>query len=1123
MLEGWLTVQSFVAREGLEESNLSNTLGGTGIPSSPDAGAADTISVPNLSQIVGTVEDGLAFIVAEATDPDSALLGGNLRTTLWSDLDYRTSKMPTTACTLDSQCNAGLATPLRCDTTVSPSVCRLPYLSEAPQYQQRLGVPYFAIQALSAYSNLMAAYLQEVATQTFGQPADNSPSSARLTALNHYGTGMRLMLFIEQWANAINVTAGVDTVHGTCPGNQADCTAIAQQFNAAVNELTAVQGRLANAAQALQNSTNPFNIPEDDVPLFFGDPTGTNSQYFAASDYLLNGWAVPAVTQAQSYLDAARAAWITESQDAVQDELNQHNRQQEIDQLMSKYGAPVLANCGNLQVPDGQGGFQLLDDTQVIPYFADGTKTLSNEACYIDQTCGGGPQTLDQNTELRSLVNETFVDSSGNIIAGTGGQTAVQQFLSSEMCKIAFVGQYMSGDTFIKAMTGVCPGGGGCSIQRFTNDQSLYITNGSTHIPLAALFAPVAQKDIGAGNFYSAATDGPGTDSTNIYGYEDLRTDTTTITIKYASNGTPDTYKCVSLTNGTVPAGSHIVFPPAPPGEGGKPSSPIACSGSMGTPETPAVTSQVATEFGLTGTSQCAAKLGADHPKPTGTVLPASCYKGAMGVAFHQMQSDLLKIQDAQQVLQNGTTNATATEQLCQTEDTGIKDIMDLQSSYNQMVSDYQMLQAASGFWEGIVSFVGGIASNNIGTALSGFDQIVNTGVGISADAVQNEATSLSQMQENFGNSVTAQQCWNTFLAQRGDLVTAMTNIQIAVNDLGTQQEVLSNLFAQNALSINEGIAVLQQENASPVSSLGHQFWVDEKVEQFRKEFEWSRRLLYLAMRAVEYEFQESLPYRSQIVSAATPAQLQDVVIGLQGEEASRTINRRRPDEASVVLSLRDDVLAIPDNSSAPPGERNWTPAERFESRVGDSRYAYRDSQGNYLGQAIPFSLAPSGILETRCGERLWTATATIQGDGIEASAPGASVLLLKRNTFSSQYCSGKAPTTDSNGNPIPAQQMQIGVIHESADLFQPGSAVDLSDADEFTAALLYPWFNIPKTEFYATSYQNGSSQELAGRGLYGDYVLLFPQQVLSAGFALGNVEDVLLRFDYLSIDNLSQ
>jgi hypothetical protein len=281
-------------------------------------------------------------------------------------------------------------------------------------------------------------------------------------------------------------------------------------------------------------------------------------------------------------------------------------------------------------------------------------------------------------------------------------------------------------------------------------------------------------------------------------------------------------------------------------------------------------------------------------------------------------------------------------------------------------------------------------------------------------------------------------------------------------------------------------------------------------------------------MLAVEYEFQQTLPYRSEIVSATDPAQMQDAVIALQQEEVSREINLRRPQSSSIVLSVRDDVLRLPDDSDLPAGERNWTPAQRFESRLSDPTYAYHDSQGNYLGQAVPFTLNPTGILQTRCGERLWDVTATIQGDGVDASAPGASVLLLKRNTFESQYCSGHAPTTNSATTaaaPLATAppQMQSGVIHDSADLLQPGSTVNLTDSTEFTAALLYPWFNIPQTEFYASSYQNGSSEELAGRGLYGDYVLLIPQQVLSSGFALSNVEDVLIRFDYLSIDNLSQ
>src|SRR5262249_23624757 len=149
------------------------------------------------------------------------------------------------------------------------------------------------------------------------------------------------------------------------------------------------------------------------------------------------------------------------------------------------------------------------------------------------------------------------------------------------------------------------------------------------------------------------------------------------------------------------------------------------------------------------------------------------------------------------------------------------------------------------------------------------------------------EATHLQQMEEDFSEEEKAQQCWNTFLAQRRALATAMTDIQIATASLLAQQVKFQNLSSDNLIHLQEGKSMLAQEKASAVMSLGHQFWVNEKVDQYSKEFEWSRRLVFMAMRAVEYEFQQSLPYRAQIVSATTPAQLQDAVIGLQQEEGS--------------------------------------------------------------------------------------------------------------------------------------------------------------------------------------------------------------------------------------------
>ncbi len=88
-----------------------------------------------------------------------------------------------------------------------------------------------------------------------------------------------------------------------------------------------------------------------------------------------------------------------------------------------------------------------------------------------------------------------------------------------------------------------------------------------------------------------------------------------------------------------------------------------------------------------------------------------------------------------------------------------------------------------------------------------------------------------------------------------------------------------------------------------------------------------------------------------------------------------------------------------------------------------------------------------------------------------------------------------------------------------------------------YTTAMLYPWFNVQRSTFYGEQYVEGASEELAGRGLYGEYVLLFPYygmleppsdcQISSDPACadpfrdLARIEDVLIRFDYYSVDDL--
>ena len=83
----------------------------------------------------------------------------------------------------------------------------------------------------------------------------------------------------------------------------------------------------------------------------------------------------------------------------------------------------------------------------------------------------------------------------------------------------------------------------------------------------------------------------------------------------------------------------------------------------------------------------------------------------------------------------------------------------------------------------------------------------------------------------------------------------------------------------------------------------------------------------------------------------------------------------------------------------------------------------------------------------------------------------------------------------------------------------------DASTVDEargFSDARIQARLNISRAELESEAFADGDSQELAGRGLYGEYALFIPAETLSVdgrdGLLLANVEDILLRLDYISV-----
>jgi hypothetical protein len=298
------------------------------------------------------------------------------------------------------------------------------------------------------------------------------------------------------------------------------------------------------------------------------------------------------------------------------------------------------------------------------------------------------------------------------------------------------------------------------------------------------------------------------------------------------------------------------------------------------------------------------------------------------------------------------------------------------------------------------------------------------------------------------------------------------------------------------------------------VPQIAFHYWLDERVDRFQKEFRWSKKLAFLALRAVEYEFQQSLGLESAVLTATHPDHLRDILGAVQQEQVARTINSRRPEDSILVISLRDEIMRFQDHSDLPESERNWSPAQRFQQRLWSEEYAVHDVDGHYLGQGIPFVLDERGSLNQRCAERMWEVTATVQGDLLSETSPLAPVFLIKRNSFSSQWCDGLGD----------GERYQVGSMPPVSRLFHPSrQGGGEAAAIEQTTAMLQPWFNVPRSEFYRNAYEEGASDEFAGRGLYGEYVLLFPWDgLLDHGFPLEQVEDVLLRFDYLSVDDLA-
>ncbi len=399
-------------------------------------------------------------------------------------------------------------------------------------------------------------------------------------------------------------------------------------------------------------------------------------------------------------------------------------------------------------------------------------------------------------------------------------------------------------------------------------------------------------------------------------------------------------------------------------------------------------------------------------------------------------------------------------------------------------------------------------------------------------DAQQNHDDAVAKVEEN----AEVERCYNDARHELVGSRTAQMDIDSAVFALERAANKIPKFIGQAQNTWRDGHNYLKEAEGRQFPSPAGDLWLDEKVLDYDRDLRIARRATYLAIRAVEYEFQQSLMSRADALTAKTPTELEDALQEIWRTTGTRSILGSRPTELNTVLSLRDDILRLGDESTRPEAERPMTSAERFRTLIASGRYAVYGEDGDYEGQRIPFTLAPLGALgfdpgtvqlyaENDCAERLWSVNASVVGEDELFRGSNMSFVrmdLLKRNSFFSQWCGD--PSSD-------AENFQQASVRPHRNLFRaPGFGESVGSElgteqgiQAYSRARIQAFFGVDQAALEDPQYANGETGELAARGLYGEYALFIPAELISRGedddgLVFDHIDDILLRLDYVSV-----
>ncbi|MFO0726566.1 MAG: hypothetical protein U1E65_22460 [Myxococcota bacterium] len=839
------------------------------------------------------------------------------------------------------------------------------------------------------------------------------------------------------------------------------------RYGTASQSLDVAVERLLERARLVDRGRNPLGIEPTDLPLyFFGDEMSAASRFTAISDFLLGSagnpfaWAPAAVAAAQMNLDGARDAGLMMRNRKFEQAVDQADIADVLDGIRREFGGDVVSYCG---LPTG------LDPLQVL----DGWPNFSASSCYVKSD---DPKCRLDESEFTALLKLDDVKYQLCVVDELRRQTAGGiGFLNPAYDAL--------GDEIAHCQTGLiypaqCPDGvtGPC-VQCAWTDRFKAIL---------ATTIPECYKEIPGG-------------CTSI----------------------PVSGKIFSAVKSTADIPAQLLH-----------AATTTCQGRFGGART-----QLTSTDGLPG-------------QP---LTNPECYRGSLGESVLTLRAAAQDVEIARSQMADLRDAYDVAMRSCTIQAKGNTLLDSVEAEHLKTMKSLRDQKATADDAAALAGAVKDCASTEAGTdapwnapvaltaCAAGF---VEAGANIASIEFQRQMdeaqASHDALMMKLQHEIDIQVCFNDAEQNLVGIRTASLQIVRAMQDLTSalysfQQDKVA---AQRAYSSGiEAMAIARSRHVRPAE---HDFWLSEAVDRYDAKMRVARRIVFLAVRAVEYEFQESLDAEQKVLVAELPSQLEMVLDDLRAITGTRSIRGNRPADLKVVLSLRKNLLQLSDLSAQPAGWQQLSDVDRFHALLKDARYASYGTDGHYVGQRVPFTLAPLGTFhlgETQgisifaasdCAERLWTVNASILGDPTQTLYRGDAptftrIDLLKRNTFYSQWCDPMKVTAD--------QALQLASVRPSRNLFRDPGVMDspttlLGAGSEETLesrARIQAYFNVDRATFESDDHNAGSTSELAARGLYGEYALFIPAEIISAdantnGLVLDAVDDILIRLDYVSV-----